>query len=301
MTYDPYRQPPYVRPDDQPPVVSGPPAWGAPPPGQYPPPGQAQYPPPGQAQYPPPGQAQYPPPGQAQYSQYPPPGQGHYSQYPPTGNPYAPPPGVHPYGMPPLPPPQQKTKPWVWIVAGVAVLFSLCLIVGAVNNFADSPSTPAAADQESAAAKPDKTGKAATKAAEKPKTAGIGDPVRDGKFEFVVTGMDCSKTTLGDSFLNTKAQGTFCVVTVSVKNIGDEAQLFAGSNQKAYDGRGAEYENDGSAEFYANDDNQTFLNDVNPGNKVTGKIVFDVPKGTKLTTIELHDSFFSGGVKVALS
>jgi hypothetical protein len=33
---------------------------------------------------------------------------------------------------------------------------------------------------------------------------------------------------------------------------------------------------------------------------VVGKIVFDVPKATALTTVELHDSFFSGGAKVTL-
>jgi hypothetical protein len=44
-----------------------------------------------------------------------------------------------------------------------------------------------------------------------------------------------------------------------------------------------------------------FLEDINPGNEVKGKLIFDVPKPTKLTAIELHDSMFSGGVKVALS
>ena len=33
---------------------------------------------------------------------------------------------------------------------------------------------------------------------------------------------------------------------------------------------------------------------------MTGKLVFDVPKSTKLTRMELHDSIFSDGVEVAL-
>ncbi|RSM44161.1 hypothetical protein DMB66_52525 [Actinoplanes sp. ATCC 53533] len=39
---------------------------------------------------------------------------------------------------------------------------------------------------------------------------------------------------------------------------------------------------------------------MNPGNTVKGKLVFDVPEGTKLTSLELHDSLFSDGVQVNL-
>ena len=39
--------------------------------------------------------------------------------------------------------------------------------------------------------------------------AGIGTPVRDGKFEFTVRKMDCSRTELGDEFTKERAQGKF--------------------------------------------------------------------------------------------
>jgi hypothetical protein len=52
--------------------------------------------------------------------------------------------------------------------------------------------------------------------------------------------------------------------------------------------------------MYANDDNQAFLNTINPGNAVTAKIIFDIPKSVKLVKLELHDSIFSGGVLVTL-
>ncbi|MET0418953.1 MAG: DUF4352 domain-containing protein [Actinoplanes sp.] len=213
--------------------------------------------------------------------------------------------GSHPgYPQMPPPPPKQGTKPWVWVVATLAGVFSLCLVLGALGNFAgdELPAAPAAGDQAEAAAVEPTKGKAPAKpkVVEKAKSAGIGDRVRDGKFEFVVTDLDCSRTRLGDRFLNKDAQGKFCVVTMSVKNIGDEAQMFSGSNQVAFDVKGAEFKNDGAAEFSANSSNETFLNDINPGNKVTGKVVFDVPRSTVLETIELHDSFWSRGVKVTL-
>jgi hypothetical protein len=170
----------------------------------------------------------------------------------------------------------------------------------AIGNFAgDDPATAPTAPTAEAAG--DTAGKPQAKPKPTAKQApGLNTAVRDGKFEFVVTGVDCSKSTLGHDFLTKKAQGRFCVVDVSVRNIGKEAQMFAGFSQKAFDAAGAEFTNDGGAEFYANDNNETFLNEINPGNQVKGRVVFDVPKGTVLATIELHDSAFSGGVKVAL-
>lgn len=49
------------------------------------------------------------------------------------------------------------------------------------------------------------------------------------------------------------------------------------------------------------EDNEVFLNEINPGNTVKGVLVFDMPKGTTPASIELHDSMLSGGVTVSLS
>ncbi|WP_422741619.1 DUF4352 domain-containing protein [Micromonospora sp. WMMD754] len=136
---------------------------------------------------------------------------------------------------------------------------------------------------------------------DKPKTAKIGQPARDGKFEFTVKSAKCGVSKVGTSMLGAKAQGQFCLVTVNVKNIGKESQMFDGSSQKAYGANGTEYSADGSAALYANKNAETFLNDINPGNQVTGVVVFDVPKNVKLAKLELHDSPFSGGVTVSLT
>ena len=133
------------------------------------------------------------------------------------------------------------------------------------------------------------------------KTAKIGDPARDGKFEFTVKSSKCGVKKVGSDLLGAKAQGQFCLVTVKVKNIGKKSQMFDGSSQKAYAADGTEYSADGAAGIYANENAETFLNDINPGNQVTGVVVFDIPKDVKLTKLELHDSPFSGGVTVSLS
>ncbi|MCX4390535.1 DUF4352 domain-containing protein [Micromonospora peucetia] len=133
------------------------------------------------------------------------------------------------------------------------------------------------------------------------KTAKIGQPARDGKFEFTVKSSKCGVAKIGTDLLGEKAQGQFCLVTLNVKNIGKEAQMFDGSSQKAYAADGTEYSSDTGAAIYANKNAETFLNDINPGNQVTGVVVFDIPKNVKLAKLELHDSPFSGGITVALN
>src|SRR3954447_1470640 len=128
---------------------------------------------------------------------------------------------------------------------------------------------------------------------------GLNQAASDGKFEFTVTGQDCSKNTIGEAPLSKTAQGTFCIVSLTVKNIGNKAQLLDAGSQKALDAAGNEYSADSSAAMYLGDTN-TFLNQLNPGSTVNGQIAYDVPVGTQLTKLELHDSPFSGGVTVTL-
>jgi hypothetical protein len=129
---------------------------------------------------------------------------------------------------------------------------------------------------------------------------GLNQPAQDGKFEFTVTGVNCSQNSIGEAPVTKTAQGTFCLVSLTVKNIGNEAQLLDASSQKALDAAGKEYSADSSAAVYLGD-TSTFLNQLNPGSTVNGQIAYDVPVGTQLTALELHDSPFSGGVTVNLS
>ncbi|MGS2619529.1 DUF4352 domain-containing protein [Micromonospora sp. LZ34] len=146
------------------------------------------------------------------------------------------------------------------------------------------------------------SGEDAAKGEEKAaKTAKIGQPARDGKFEFTVKSAKCGVAKVGTSMLGDKAQGQFCLITINVKNIGKEPQTLDGSSQKAYTADGTEYSSDTEAGLYANKEQSTFFEEINPGNQVTGVFVFDIPKNVKLTKLELHDSMFSGGVTVALS
>jgi hypothetical protein len=96
------------------------------------------------------------------------------------------------------------------------------------------------------------------------------------------------------------AQGEFVLVTIEVENIGDSARTFSDFNQYAYDAEDRRFEADTEAGWEANAGTDVWLTDINPGNSVTGIVVFDVPPGTELVMLELHDSSFSGGVELGL-
>lgn len=131
-------------------------------------------------------------------------------------------------------------------------------------------------------------------------SAGLNDPVRDGKFEFVVKKVECGETEIGDKYLSTKAQGQFCQVAMSIENVGDEPQSLFGDNQKLFDAKGREFSADTEAAIYLDASSQTLWEEINPGNKVDGVVVFDVPKKLEPTRLELHDSAFSNGVQITL-
>lgn len=128
---------------------------------------------------------------------------------------------------------------------------------------------------------------------------GIGATAADGKFEFVVTQVDHGVARVGNDMIGQDAQGQYVLVHVTVTNIGDEAQYFDGSSQKATDTEGRSHSADIAAAVYLGDTN-SFLNQINPGNQVEGVVVFDIPADATLAEIELHDSPFSGGVTVGL-
>jgi hypothetical protein len=130
--------------------------------------------------------------------------------------------------------------------------------------------------------------------------AGIGDSVRDGKFQFTVTKVTHAKR-IGSRPLGQAAQGEYTILHITVTNIGNVAQTLDDSAQFVYDARGRKFSADSTADIYANgSSNSVFFNQINPGNTVHGKIAFDLPKDDTAVKAELHDSVLSGGVIVSL-
>ena len=250
-------------------------------------------------------QAGYPQPG------YAPPGQ------PPHG--YAPQPGQPPHGYAPGAQPGGPTPPrksWFArhkVLTGLGVVVLLAIVGTALGGGGeDDPATPAvgeapadeapadeAPEGDAAAGGSEKAEEKPAEPVEEPALPGVGDAVRDGKFEFTVTKVETGVESVGDEFLSQEAQGQYVLVHMTVENIGDQAQMFDGSNQELTDTEGRTHQSDGSAAIYLGDAN-SFLTDINPGNSVEGTVVFDIPADATPASLALHDSFFSGGVDVAL-
>lgn len=192
-------------------------------------------------------------------------------------------------------------------IAGIAVIAGIGQAASGGGGGAQNPAAvsdksqtqPVQRKGDSSKAKSDNGTKTSAVADNEPdsKASGLNVPVRDGKFEFIVKSIDCGKKSVGGEFANQKAQGQYCLVKMTVRNIGDKAQMLAGGNQFAYDAKGREFTNDTAAEIFI-EGNNTFLENINPGNSAVGTLVFDIPKNVEITKLKLHDSMFSGGVEV---
>jgi hypothetical protein len=122
--------------------------------------------------------------------------------------------------------------------------------------------------------------------------AGMGQEVLDGKFAFIVTQVDTSPT-----FGHTRAQGVYVIVSMAVRNLGTEPQMFEWAAQRLKDTTGREYEPSFMVPSLIGD----VVNSIDPGLQVSVKLAFDVPPDTKPTQIVLHDSLSSHGAPVNLT
>lgn len=168
----------------------------------------------------------------------------------------------------------------------VAALAAVATLAEASSSGDANTSTAASADPSSDAALPE---------------PGIGDEARDGKFGFTVTKVKCGVKKVGTELLNEKAQGQFCLVTMTITNVGDEAQTFDAGSQKARTSSGATVNASTAASIYANEESNVFLEQINPGNSLVDVVVaYDIAKDQDLVKLELHDSIFSDGVLVSV-
>ncbi|HEX8762394.1 MAG TPA: DUF4352 domain-containing protein, partial [Candidatus Saccharimonadales bacterium] len=98
---------------------------------------------------------------------------------------------------------RQKQRNWFArhkILTGIAAFIVLIAIVGATSG-GDTKKT-------------ENNGGGTKTATSQATTAKIGEPARDGKFEFTISAVKCGETTIGtNEYLQEKAQGQFCRVS----------------------------------------------------------------------------------------
>ncbi|MEU8897070.1 protein kinase [Nocardia sp. NPDC048505] len=129
-----------------------------------------------------------------------------------------------------------------------------------------------------------------------PEIAPAGSAVRDGKFEFEVTGVESGVPKVGSQ----RATGSFLIVTLTVRNIADEAKWFTPFGQKLFDSAGNQLDPHLLATFLQGNGKHRNTIKLEPGESATGKLVFDIPDSVTPSRLALHDSPFSGGASIAL-
>ncbi|MFC4563287.1 DUF4352 domain-containing protein [Nocardiopsis mangrovi] len=111
----------------------------------------------------------------------------------------------------------------------------------------------------------------------------LGEPGTVDDWTVTVAGMETT-SVYGDEFLEETAQGEFRVISLTVENTGSEATYFDSSAVKLVDANGSEYS---SQTVLGGDD--LFLEQINPGNSVSGEAVVDVPEGTEVAEVVVED------------
>ena len=178
---------------------------------------------------------------------------------------------------------------WPWIVAALAVLLTagcvtLVVLIGMAANTLSDHLGPAAGNATSADA-----------------VAGrMNRTVADGRFEFAVTGMRCGARQVGTRRLGQKARGRFCLVAVTVKNIGRRTRTLDASWQTGYTPDGRAYPSEAGAAMFVGGPGRTVLESIEPGVRVRGTLVFDVPLGSELSSVVLRESALTAGVRIPL-
>jgi hypothetical protein len=129
--------------------------------------------------------------------------------------------------------------------------------------------------------------------------AGVGEPVRDGQFEFVVRSVRCGVGSVGEGLGRKQPLEQFCLVALSVENTGGEGRAFGGGPQYLFDRAGKRHDPDLDATV-RHGGGRLLSTHLNPGQRLDGTLVYDVPDPIGLARMELHDSPFSGGAGVEL-
>jgi hypothetical protein len=121
----------------------------------------------------------------------------------------------------------------------------------------------------------DEEGKKDTSTEKQEKIYKMNQVVKVGDVQYKITKKKASKT-VGNKYLNQKAQGYYLIIDISIKNLGDESLTVSNDFFKLYNGK-KEYEADTDGAIYLGDDSIIYQ-DINPDVTLKGKVIFDVPK-----------------------
>lgn len=176
------------------------------------------------------------------------------------------------------------------ILTGVLVIILIVIISSSSGNKNKGTSTDTTQGSNNKTTQTESIGK-------------IGEAVNANDLSFTVTDISKAKS-LGNSYSKKEAQGTFNVITLTIKNTGKETVTIDSSMLKVTDsqGRKFDYSIEGqTAKGLAQGKVDLFLQQVQPGLSVTGDIVFDLPDDASDLKLIVKGSMFGTEKEISLT
>ncbi|MCX2966353.1 DUF4352 domain-containing protein [Gordonia aquimaris] len=205
-------------------------------------------------------------------------------------------------GYSPYPTPngsRPSARVWLWVAVGITVMAIFfvggCVAVFSSDADSENVSRSAAVDvaqsfgNEAANTIAAPSSSAALLPPQRATTGRVSVPIPDGSFTtFTVLSVETGIASVGD-FVSQPAQGEFAILTVTVANTSSHPITFRTSQQQVRDGGGRVFDVDGSATVFENDA-LSWNNEINPGNQITARLVFDMPAEVEPSTVSLRAS-----------
>ena len=119
-------------------------------------------------------------------------------------------------------------------------------------------------------------------------------PAEARTFEYAVGTLDCHPTGLGGAV----PKGRFCTLGITVHNVSDQPTRPGIAFASVYDTAGTAYLPDAVALVRAG---SHLFNELAPGARITDRLIYDVPKTSTITSVELHESPAAPETRINLS
>ncbi|MBI2208175.1 DUF4352 domain-containing protein [Candidatus Woesearchaeota archaeon] len=190
---------------------------------------------------------------------------------------------------------EEKTKkPWYkrWWVITLFVIVGLVILVNLLGT--DKGSTQTNNLQKAS------TQEQITSNQPEAKTYSLGDEIQAGDFKWKITKSSTAKEIgqdVGGTFFGEKADGIFIILDVDIENTGKTAQYLTDSFIKLVDDQGREFSPNTAAAIYIKPQGSALIfEQINPGIKKKGKIVYDVPEGLRVANVRISSNLLESSV-----
>jgi hypothetical protein len=142
-------------------------------------------------------------------------------------------------------------------------------------------------------------GNAATPAAteEQRPAAGQRRSARDGSLSVTVNQVRCGVRRIGQGLRARTARGQFCLVFLTVTNVGERRWALPFVGQRLVDGDGRRYGPDLRARTVV-PGGEAVWKELDPGQRTAGTIVFELPAGARPVSLVLNDAPSGGSTSM---